>query len=735
VPPCFRCLPDENGEWKDVTSEEDNVRTGTYGNDPASRTAFLHLVDEHASRKLEFQSTKLPKSMEPRACLSAGGAVRDAGGDAHVRSIGTKKNSVTITATMMTQLRHDRWLSEDIVNFCFMLMAVREAKFKGRRKTHFVTSSLFAMLFDDVGEYDFERVQTWSTKERLGYTMTSCDKIIVALNETNTHWTIMVIDLDKEVMTLYDSLCRDVDKPFTALMLRQFHNLERWVYDCLDHELVESPALDGERRPRTFHKGRFPFIRRVAKVVMQENNSDCGVFAIMFAWCLVANIDPHNRPCVFGEKTPSTYNFRPSRNVICVDRFRKMIAQDILSHGTAVDPGDAELRGFTDDELNTIKQEGEGTINLISFARDELAAAEETADALDLEARRLSDSLPSMRSKMTDAMIEAFLVEPDDHMIERKMTLTDSPHVETDPRRVYFEARIKGPHPALRKLALATFIKQTYDASPKAAAFHTVASDAFDSFRLVSLIGDFMPNEIMSGIWRGHGPIPHWATMVLRRLPPNGLPFQAREAEDMRLALTHLQCPHEDIFQLFSAAQHEASVDDDGVVDLSGYESSVPTETDTDEDNDGLEPDYTKRRKIDSDIEIELVHEVEPGPEINPDIPVIEIEIESEIESEIEPEPEPEPEPELEGVSDDIADLVTEVIAAVVAEDLYEADPVTETVEAVDVIKFVDPVETTKAMDWGDSTVTGGLPISPSQWIADQHAREDIEADKWLAEI
>ena len=379
-PPCtfrgFRCLPDENGEWKDVTSEEDISRTNSYGN-AVSRMILPGLVDEHASRKLEFQLTKQANTMEPLACLSAGEAVRDAGGDAYVRSIGTKKNSVTITAAMMTQLRHDKWLSEDIVNFCFMLMAVREAKREGRRKTHFVTSSLFAMLFADVGKYDFEKVQTWSTKKRLGYTMTSCDKIIVALNETNTHWTIMVIDLDKEVMTLYDSLCRDMKRPFTTLMLQQFENLERWVHDCLDHELVESPALDGERRPRTFHKGKFRFHRRVAEVVRQENNSDCGVFAIMFAWCLVANINPDGHPGVFGPETPSPYASKPRWNVVCVDRFRKMIARDILNHGTAPGPGDAEILRYTDDELDAIHQ-GQGTIDIMSAADAELTAAEES---------------------------------------------------------------------------------------------------------------------------------------------------------------------------------------------------------------------------------------------------------------------------------------------------------------------------------------------------------------------
>ena len=796
----FGCLPDKNGEFTDVTSEEDSARTKSYGNDTASQMKLSDLVDEHASRKLEFQSTKQPNSMEPLACLSAGKAVRDAGGDACVRSIRMKNNSVVITAAMMTQLRHDRWLSEDIVNFCFMVMAVREAKNGGRRKTHFVTSSLFAMLFGDVGEYDFERVQTWSTKERLGYTMTSCDKIIVALNETNTHWTIMVIDLDKEVMTLYDSLCRNVKKPFTTVMLQQFDNLERWVYDCLENELVESAVLDGERRPRTFHKGKFPFHRRVAEVVRQENNADCGVFAIMFAWCLVANIDPHERPGVLGGETPLTYKYQPSRNVICVDRFRKMIARDILNHGTTPDTGDGEIRGYTDDELNTIHQ-GQGTINLISFARAELAAAEEKADALHLEASRLSEPLPGMRSKMTDAMIDAFLVEPDDHMIEHKMTLADSPHVGIDLRRVYFTARIRGLHPALRKLALATYIKQTYEASPKTATFYTVASDAFDSFRLVRLIYDFMPSELMNGVWRDHGPIPPWANIILRRLSPHGLPFQAREAEDMRRALRHLQCPYEDIFQLFSAAQHEASVDDDGVVDLSGYESSVPEETDTDEENDKLEPDYerthlesrstvnTKRRKIGSDTAIELEHEADPGFETKLDNPVIEIglgpepepepvveaeaEAEPEPEIEIEPEPvleiEPEPEPVIEieiepvveiepepvvepdgdAVSDDLANMVTEMIAAVVAEDLHRTDSVTETAGAVEstgtaeetdatgTVGQTDATEATKAVgeaDRVDSAVTGELSVSPSEWIAEQHAREDREADKWLAE-
>jgi len=533
-PASVRCLPDAAGKWRDVTDEEDLARTRSY----AQRLPGL--IDEYARQKRTSQSIESSDRYEQPVYAKAL-EIANMKGNACARTIRIKNDSIVITAAIMTQLRPGIWLSDDIVNFCFMLMSIKEASTGTKRKTHFVTSGLYAQLFnDDRKMYEYDNVRSWSTKERLGYSMVDCDRIIVVLNQRNSHWTIMTIDMKDEILTIYDSLCSTPRQEFTQLMKQQFDYIENWVRDCEREELIEAYG-DDDHVPHYFKKGRF--CRQVAEVVQQNNSSDCGVFAIMFAWCLVAGTDPHCQANVLG----NVGGINPPENHINTDRFRKMIAQDILNFGTVPGLDEVESTPYRQDQIEGFRS-SDGVINIpdslhqnpnkrmrsgrsamMMTADLELAAAKKKTDADDIKAKQLATIIPNVRSQKTNAMIDMFLSKLDGIDVpSHQVPFACSSEMRADPRRVYFTERTKGPRPSLRRIALAVHIKKTYDASSGSPCFDKVAADALELFSLVSLINDFMPNVVLSGL-SSNKPYPPWAMMLLRRLPPIAAPFGKHE--------------------------------------------------------------------------------------------------------------------------------------------------------------------------------------------------------------
>lgn len=79
-------------------------------------------------------------------------------------------------------------------------------------KCHFFNSFFLSKLYKDEGIYKYDNVRRWTTPNKLkngGQLSTSildCDRIIVPVNQSNTHWTCAVIDLNDKKLIYYDSL-------------------------------------------------------------------------------------------------------------------------------------------------------------------------------------------------------------------------------------------------------------------------------------------------------------------------------------------------------------------------------------------------------------------------------------------------------------------------------------------------------------------------------------------------
>jgi sentrin-specific protease 1 len=117
-------------------------------------------------------------------------------------------------------------------------------------------------LFQDDGEYDYNKVRRWSTEKKLGYLPIKCEKVIVPVHQ-GVHWVLAVVDLKRKVVSYYDSLLgkdREVVR-----------NLIKWVVDEAKNKLNENWDI-GEWREE------YP-----SEIPRQMNGSDCGMFMLNYA--------------------------------------------------------------------------------------------------------------------------------------------------------------------------------------------------------------------------------------------------------------------------------------------------------------------------------------------------------------------------------------------------------------------------------------------------------------------
>ena len=157
------------------------------------------------------------------------------------------------------------WLNDECVNFTLGILGRRERERcgpKGHPRCHFFNTFFLNKLFQDDGEYDYNKVRRWSTEKKLGYLPIKCEKVIVPVHQ-GVHWVLAVVDLKRKVVSYYDSLLgkdREVVR-----------NLIKWVVDEAKNKLNENWNI-GEWREE------YP-----SEIPRQMNGSDCGMFMLNYA--------------------------------------------------------------------------------------------------------------------------------------------------------------------------------------------------------------------------------------------------------------------------------------------------------------------------------------------------------------------------------------------------------------------------------------------------------------------
>ena len=198
--------------------------------------------------------------------LSAVEAAMDVGDDREVLASKTFRvqGMLEMTRKDARKMRKGQWLNDEMVNFTIGIMTEREARAVGegnQPRVHFFNTFFIKKLFKTSG-YNYNAVRRWTTKNKLGYDLLECDRVIIPVHQSN-HWVLAVLDLKAKTVRYLDSLLQE-DEEVTESLLR-------WVADEYKNKRdteVDLGAWETEA-PKD--------------IPVQQNGCDCGVFMLKYA--------------------------------------------------------------------------------------------------------------------------------------------------------------------------------------------------------------------------------------------------------------------------------------------------------------------------------------------------------------------------------------------------------------------------------------------------------------------
>ena len=208
-------------------------------------------------------------------------------------------NYAVITRQDLLTLKESTWLNDEVINFYMHMLLNRDCKLSEQNNTMlrswFTTTNFFVKLLDGRGQYHYNSVRKW-TKH---FDIFSADKILIPINITNTHWTLLVFYVLLKEVHYSASMSREGD--------RYIKNGLRWLADEIMNK--KGIAIDINEWKRYQQEDHVP---------QQNNGYDCGMFVLMCARAIA-----YNQPL-------SSYNQRD------MQRYRYMIGRQILQ-GSLVD--------------------------------------------------------------------------------------------------------------------------------------------------------------------------------------------------------------------------------------------------------------------------------------------------------------------------------------------------------------------------------------------------------------
>jgi hypothetical protein len=128
------------------------------------------------------------------------------------------KFAIDMSITKFKTLAPGRWLNDEIINFYFNMLM--EGCISNNMRIHIFSSYFFTLLFKS-GQYRFKDVQRWTRKIDI-FTL---EKIFIPVNITNSHWTLVLIDILFKTIYYYDSLRTDGPYADAALQVSACNNL------------------------------------------------------------------------------------------------------------------------------------------------------------------------------------------------------------------------------------------------------------------------------------------------------------------------------------------------------------------------------------------------------------------------------------------------------------------------------------------------------------------------------
>lgn len=166
-----------------------------------------------------------------------------------------------------------RCLNDEIVNEFLKLLQQRDASNRQHLNSiecHFFSTFLLPKL---VTKYKYSEVRRWTDPKKLkrwgqmSSTVLNCDLIFFPRHH-QSHWSLILVDLRSNVVSLYDSLCNAKISDESMKSVRvEMGSIVRYLVD----EAREKIGEDWSEANFRFKIGRMP---------QQGNTWDCGVFLI-----------------------------------------------------------------------------------------------------------------------------------------------------------------------------------------------------------------------------------------------------------------------------------------------------------------------------------------------------------------------------------------------------------------------------------------------------------------------
>jgi sentrin-specific protease 1 len=147
------------------------------------------------------------------------------------------------------------WLSDEVINFYLGLLELYFSR------CHFFNTHFYALL--DKGGH--ARVATWTRNVDIF----ALDMVFVPVHLYESHWALVVVNVQERAIEYYDSLASDADEPtrvITAYLLRE--------------ELLKRGGASEDWR----------IVAPGTTIPQQRNGSDCGVFLCRYAYCRAAGL-------------------------------------------------------------------------------------------------------------------------------------------------------------------------------------------------------------------------------------------------------------------------------------------------------------------------------------------------------------------------------------------------------------------------------------------------------------
>lgn len=219
-------------------------------------------------------------------------------------SIVIDKFSIDMSVRKMNCLKPGCWLNDEIINFYMnMLQARNNAKvnahnevnadaIKAGSTTELLTSHFFSSFFysklTEQGNYNYKLVKRWTKK----FNIFQKEKIVIPLNINDTHWTLLIVCMQRKEIHYYDSMSGSGRWYLSNVMKwivdegREKHSMvvdeNEWkLLDRYPKDVVESICASSGNTE--YYRAVYADKGNMGYVPQQENGYDCGMFSCIAA--------------------------------------------------------------------------------------------------------------------------------------------------------------------------------------------------------------------------------------------------------------------------------------------------------------------------------------------------------------------------------------------------------------------------------------------------------------------